>query len=276
MQEFFAQLQEALMGSLGTFTNSFSMGFSKIVGALIIWIVGWLVIRLIRRLINKVLTSVQFDNVTDKMNLTPYMEQAGVTMTPSAMVSKFVSFVMILMLILALTNYLGLDEVSAMINDFIGYLPNLFVAIGIMAIGLWFANIARGVVRATTSSIGASSSGIISGFAFYGIITMVTLIALRKAGIETEIIDNNLTNIVLVLLGAFGIAYGLGAKEIMRNMISGFFSKKKYAIGQTIKVGEVKGKIIEIDSISLSLKTTSGVVVVPAKDIVEEQVEIIV
>jgi len=264
------------MGSLGTFTNSFSMGFSKIIGAIAIWIVGWLLIRLIRRILNKVLSSVQFDSVTEKMNLTPYMEQAGITITPSAIVAKFVSFIMILMLILALTSYLQLDEVSSMINDFISYLPNLFVAIAIMAIGLWFANIARGVVKATTSSMGGSSSGILSGFVFYGIITMIGLIALRKAGIETEIIDNNLTNIIMVLLGAFGLAYGLGAKEIMRNMISGFFSKKKFAIGQTIQVGDLQGKIIEMDSISISLKTPNEIIVVPAKDIVEEQVKILI
>lgn len=275
MQEFFGQIQGSLVESVGTFTNSFSAGFSKIIGAILIWVIGWMIIRLIRRIINKVLTSIQFDDITDKMNLRPHLENAGITLTASAMVSKFVSFILMLILVVALTNYMGLEEVSAMINEFIAYLPKVFMALIICLVGFWFANIIRGILKAATSSIGGSSSGIIGGFAFYGIITMSVLMALKKVGIETSIIDQNLTNIILVLFGAMALAYGLGAQEIMRNMISGFFSKKKYALGQTIQIGEIEGKIIDIDNISVTLKTPNDIVVIPAKNVVEEQVRII-
>lgn len=275
MQDVFVQIKTSLLESLGTFTNMFSVGFSKIIGAIILWIVGWIIIKVIRRILNKVLTSIQFDNITDKMNLGPRLEKAGITMTPTAMFIKFISFVMMLLLVMAISSMMGLDQVSEMINEFIAYLPKLFMALVVFLVGFWMADLARGVVKAATSSIGGSSSGIISGFAFYGIITMTTLMALKKVGIETSIIDQVLTIVITVFLSAMALAYGLGAKEVMRNMISGFFSKKKYQIGQSIQIGEIRGKIVDIDSISVTVKTTEEIVVIPAKTIVEEQIKII-
>ncbi|NNL33900.1 MAG: small-conductance mechanosensitive channel, partial [Flavobacteriaceae bacterium] len=47
-----------------------------------------------------------------------------------------------------------------------------------------------------------------------------------------------------------------------------------YELGQHIKFNKVEGEIIAIDDISMTLKTDQGKLVIPVKDIVENQVEI--
>ncbi len=67
----------------------------------------------------------------------------------------------------------------------------------------------------------------------------------------------------------------LEKREIMRNMLSSFYSKKNFFEGQRIKLGDIEGEIISIDNTSVTFKTATSKVVMPASALVENSVEIL-
>lgn len=98
--------------------------------------------------------------------------------------------------------------------------------------------------------------------------------ALNQAGIDTDIITNNLTIILGAFLATIAIGFGLGSKDIVSDLLKTFYTRKSYEIGQAIQFNNISGTIESINSISITLKTASGRIVVPIKDIVENQIEI--
>jgi len=101
----------------------------------------------------------------------------------------------------------------------------------------------------------------------------VIITALDQAGVDTTIITSNVTLILGAIMASFAIAFALAAKDILQNMLSSFYSRQNFTVGNIIKIGDIKGKIIRLDSVSVVIKTPSSEVVLPARTLISEQVE---
>jgi small-conductance mechanosensitive channel len=110
---------------------------------------------------------------------------------------------------------------------------------------------------------------------YYVLFIFVVITALNQAGVDTGIITSNVTLILGSILLAFAISYGFASRNLVGNLLSSYYGKGKYQEGQTIRVGDVQGEIVKIDSISITLKTADSKVVLPSKMLVEGQVEIL-
>ena len=75
-------------------------------------------------------------------------------------------------------------------------------------------------------------------------------------------------------MAAAALAIGFGAKDVVADLLRTFYTRRTYEVGQHIKFNNIEGEIITIDDISMTLKTTNGKLIVPIKDIVENQVEV--
>ena len=62
---------------------------------------------------------------------------------------------------------------------------------------------------------------------------------------------------------------------MIADLLRTYYTRRTYEVGQRIKFNNVEGEIITIDDISMTLKTTTGKLIVPIKDIVNSQVEIL-
>jgi small-conductance mechanosensitive channel len=54
---------------------------------------------------------------------------------------------------------------------------------------------------------------------------------------------------------AFAIGYGLASKPILSNILSGYYNRNKIQVGDTIKMEEIEGIVVAIDSVSFTVKT---------------------
>jgi len=66
----------------------------------------------------------------------------------------------------------------------------------------------------------------------------------------------------------------LGARNVIEKVLNTFYTRKLYEIGQVLEFNGIRGEVEAINSISITLKTKDGKLIVPVKDIVESQVRI--
>ena len=112
----------------------------------------------------------------------------------------------------------------------------------------------------------------ISTLVFYVIIITITITALNQAGINTEIITNNLTIILGAFLLTISIGFGFGSREVIKSLLFSYYTKKNFEIGQTISIDDMTGEIVSIDNICISVKIKNDVVVIPIKELVDNRV----
>lgn len=172
------------------------------------------------------------------------------------------------------TDLLNLTMISEGIKSVIGYLPKLITALAIFVIGLLFANFVKKSLQSFFESMELSGGKMISQSIFMLLLIFISITALNQAGVDTEIITSNITMILAAFLLAFALAVGLGAQKVVGDLFRTFYTRKIYEVGQIIEFNDIKGEIESIDGISVTLKTTTGKIVIPIKDIVESQVRV--
>lgn len=262
------------MESLNSMWLEITKVFPSIIGAVIVLIVGWLITKLIVRIIRKALKLAKANKLDDKLNDIEIVEGKKLNFDTIKIVSNFVKWVMYIMIIIVISDIMNLTMISEQISNLLGYLPQLFAALVIFTIGLILANVIKKGIRSFFESMDLSGAKIISQVVFFIILVFTSITALNQAGVNTEIITSNITMILAAFLLAFSLAFGFGAQKVVGDLLKTFYARKTYEIGQHIEFNDIKGEVEAIDSISVTLKTDKGKLVVPIKDIVESQVRI--
>jgi len=259
--------------SLTTMWLEITKIFPNIIGALIVLIIGWIVTKLIVKLIKKVLKLAKINKLDDKLNEIEILEGKKLNFDTVKIVSSFVKWLMYIVLLITASDIMGLEIISNQVSALLAYLPQLFAALVIFILGLLFANFVKNGLKSLFESMDLSGGKMISNVVFFLLLTFISITALNQAGIDTYIITNNINMIIAAFLIAFAIAVGLGARDVVGKLLNTFYARKTFEVGQKIIFNEKIYIIDAVQSISVILKNSEGRLIVPIKDLIENQVQ---
>ena len=128
----------------------------NIIASVIILLVGIFVANIIRQLLTPVLRKLNIDRIQEKAGL-----KVGEGSTVSSMISYIVYILILIPVIIAALQVLNITAITqpavAMLNKIVLFLPNIFVAIGIVAVGVFIANITGKLLTTVLSAVGADT-----------------------------------------------------------------------------------------------------------------------
>lgn len=113
----------------------------------------------------------------------------------------------------------GLSRVTEVLNQLLFYLPNVVVAVIIGFIGIIFANLVSDLVRHGVRTVGSKSANSLAALAQYSILFFTVLIVMNQLGIAQDLIRILFTGIVAMIAIAGGLAFGMGGKELAREIL---------------------------------------------------------
>lgn len=158
-----------------------------VLGAVIVFLIGWLIATGLKRLTHKIMSRTQLDN--------RLMAKLGSNIQVERLVSKLVYYIIMIMVMLIVLEMLGvsqvLDPLKNMVNEFVGFLPNLFAAGVIGFAGYFIAKIASELVNITGNffeKLGAKaglSANIDLGGIFKKIVFLVVFIPILIVALDT-------------------------------------------------------------------------------------------
>lgn len=267
------EFKDIAMQSLTTMWLEITKVFPNIIGALVVLLIGWIVTKLVVKIIKKVLVLARANKLDDKLNDIEIVEGKKLNFDTVKVVTGFVKWLMYIVLLITASDIMGLEVISNQISDLLAYLPQLFAALVIFMIGLLFANFVKNGLKSLFESMDLSGGKLISQVVFFLLLTFISITALNQAGIDTEIITNNVNMIIAAFLLAFAIAFGLGAREVVGKLLKTFYARKTFEIGQQITFQDEKYTVESVENISVILKNSKGKLVVPINDLVENQVQ---
>lgn len=193
----------------------------------------------------------------------------------SKIILTFVKVLLILIAFILAFDVLELQTISSEISNLLRYLPKLLGALVLFTLGLYIANFIKNALTKLFDSFDLIGGNIIGNMVFYIIITIISVAALNQAGVNTNIISNNLTIILCIVLASIGLAFGLGSKEIISDLLKAYYARKKYNIGQKIKIKNISGIIESVDNISITIKTKESKYILPISEVFSNDVEIL-
>jgi hypothetical protein len=254
--------------------NQFSAFLPKFIGAMIILLIGWMAARFVRKILSKLLAKIGVDMFGEMLNDIEIVQKSGMLVRISDVLARVVYYVMMLFFIIAATDAMGIQAITQLVTDALNYLPSLFSAAAIFLMGLFLADMVKGLVLTVCKSIGLSSADLVSSVVFYFLFVTVSVSALAQAKINTDFISSNLTVIVGSVALAFALGYGFASRDLMANYLAGYYNRNKIRVGDDIRIIGVRGKVVMIDATSLFLQTPERAIVIPLSKLASEKVEV--
>ena len=268
-----SEFSDVAMKSLKDIWFQITEIFPNIIGALVVLIIGWLITKLVVRVIKKILKLAQTEKLDKKINEIEVVEGKQLNFNTVKVVSKVVKYLMYIIIFVTASDIMGLDIITDQINNLLFYLPKLFAALIIFIVGLLLANFVKNGLKSLFESMDLSGGKMISQVVFFLMLTFISITALNQAGIDTEIITNNINMIIAAFLLAFAIAFGLGAREVVGKLLKTFYARKTFEVGQNITFQNETYTVESVENISVILKNPKGKLIVPIDDLVENQVQ---
>lgn len=261
--------------SLSAMGKEVALVFPKIIGAIVILLLGWLVIKIVLFILGRILKLAKVDLINERINGMDVASKGDFKIDVAKIILGFVKWLLILVFMIVAADILNWQIISKEIGNLLHYLPRFFSALALLMIGFYIGNFVKNTVKRLFDSLEFGGSNLVSNLLFYVIVIFMSVTALNQAGVDTTIITNNITLIMGSFLLSFALGVGLGSREIITDLLRSFYTRKTYAVGDRIVIGEDEGIIESIDNNSLTLVTYRGKFVIPIKDVVSQKVKIL-
>ena len=265
-------LLDIIKKAFETVINQMAEAFPKLIGALVLLGIGWIIAKLVSNLVGRILKRIGLDKLADKLNNTDTFKESNIKVRPVVIIQKFLYWMLMLVFILSATETLGLDIVTTQISSLIEYLPQLVTALIILAVGFYISDAIRSMAADSMKSLGIPAWKFISTSLFYLLFLIVAVTALNQAGVDTFIITSNFSIILGGILLAFAIAYGFAARNVLSSILTSFYSKSNFEIGQIVEMDGHRGAIVKMDSVSLTIDTGEKFIVFPLNRLLKDTV----
>ena len=181
------------------------------------------------------------------------------------LLSKLLFWVVFLFFVNLAAHNLMLTAVSDWLDQVVNYLPT-FVAGGVILVGGALLSIlARDVTYTAASSADLPQARLMGTLAQAGTLVTTLIIGLDQIGIDVTFLTTMLGVSSAALLFGFTLAFGLGARTLVANLIAAHHLRDVLEPGQEIRIGEWEGTVLEVSATSVVLDTEDGRTSVPAK-----------
>ncbi|MBI1863450.1 hypothetical protein HYS00_05030 [Candidatus Microgenomates bacterium] len=198
-----------------TFSRSFVRALPNFFIGLIILLIGLIVANLVKRLLLTLFTFFRFEAFFQHAKL---LEKGEIRLWEEILGEVIRWAIVLLFLVPALETW-GFTRATAVIDQFVLYLPNIIIAVVIGFIGLVCANLLADIVRRSAKTFGSPSTHILSGLARATVLFFTILVVLNQLGVAQDLIRILFTGIVGMLALAGGLAFGLGGKDIAHDVL---------------------------------------------------------
>lgn len=244
---------EQLTIILDKLTEQLGIFFPKFLAALALLIGGWILAKLIAVILSKVLKTIKIDKLGEKLQEIDLFAKLDKPIRISTILAKTVFYIIMLIFVTAAAEQMGMNMISVQIQAFISYAPKLITAVFMFIGGVILSNFIKNILTTTFRSLGIAAGNAISSSIFYFLLVTISITALDQAGLDTGFLTQNLQIILAGVVIAFAIGFGFSSRDILKNVLAGSYSRRRFNIGQMIKIGEYKGIITHIDSTGLTI-----------------------
>ena len=228
----------------------------RIGGALLLLVLGLLVARLAGRFARRALNALGIDDLAERFGVHEVLARVGIERPFSRLMGRVVRLSLSVVVVFAAVSLLGLAALSSSLNAVLLFLPKLFVALALIVAGAIVAQLVGDRVErlATQMALGPAVGRIVQAAIFA--IFLVTAIA--QLGISTELLTA-LVGITFVAAAlTVALAFGLGSREVARQVSAGRYVGAAFDVGQTITVDGIRGEIVALENAATVLRREDG------------------
>jgi hypothetical protein len=185
------------------------------IAAFLVFIVGVAIALGVRYLVIKILNSISWERFSQEGSYLRFLGVGDIRYPLFDLVGAIIFWIVILAFSAAAARALGLTDIEMLLDKLVAFLPNLFFAMVILGLGIWFGILAGRFTRAFADSAKIKEANLLGKGIQYLIIIIAAGTALEQLRVATRF----LFGAFLITIASLGLAFGLGGKDKAKEII---------------------------------------------------------
>lgn len=182
----------------------------------------------------------------------------------SNVVARGVFWLTILSATMVATEALGLPVLATFTKAMASYAPRVVLSLLVIFIGVTLARFAGEALDQATRGLGQARARRLASGARALVGTGAALIAVEQLGVDVSLVTTALLIVLTTSLSGAALAFGIGVRGEMANVLAMRGVHQHYHPGQYIRVGHHEGKILRTSATVVFLESAEGEVAIPA------------
>lgn len=239
-------MKDKIIEAFANLGSSVLTALPKVVVGILLLLVGLVVAKVIEVVLRTVLVRVRFDTLMERAGIDKALQRIGLRQQLNIFLPKLVYFLTLFLLAKTASDALGLGAISNAIGSFFSYLPNIIAALLLLILGTTLGQFAGQMVTQAAESAGIDSAPTLGKLVSALIVFIVAMMAIGQLKIDTEMVRIVTSFFLGAGALAFGLAFGLGTRDVVRNIVTGFYARKVLEIGRPVDIGGQTGILAAI------------------------------
>lgn len=219
----------AVMTSLAAALSLFLAAIPRVIGFIVILIIGWLISGILASAVAALLRAVRFNDLSQRSGLTGFVQNMGLRTDAAGVMANIVKWFVRLIVLVVAFDALGLPAVSAVLQQFLLWIPNLVVAVVILVLTGLAANALGDLVRGSTAQAGLSNPDLLATITRAAVWGFGIVIAVNQIGVAQTLVNTLFMGLVGALALALGLAFGLGGRDTAGQIVEGWYRRGRNA-----------------------------------------------
>jgi small-conductance mechanosensitive channel len=262
----------AILDAVAALTTRVASRLPDVLGAAIIILVGWVAGRLLSAALRRLL-----DRTLERLGRSRLLggeDRLGLRRSLPKLVGAFTFWTVMAIAVVAAADTLGMGLVGELLSNLARLLPQVLAGVLVVFGGVILAELAYNGVANAAGAAGLPYAGALARAVQLSIVVVAAVMGAHQAGIDSTFLMIALPVALGALLGGAALAFALGSRTAVSNIIASHQLSRLHEVGQTVRVAGVEGRIEQITPSAVVVDTESGRAVIPAK-LFDEEVAII-
>jgi small-conductance mechanosensitive channel len=145
------------------------------------------------------------------------------------------------------------------------HLPRVALAAALVLGGMLLGRLASGAILRARLRVPPTQARRLARLTQVLIVAASTLVAAAQLGLDVSLLTSFFLIAWAAALGAAALAFGLGAREVMADILAMHYVNKSYRIGQIVRVGSDEGRIVRTSRTQVYLESPEGELAIPGR-----------
>lgn len=190
----------------------------RLLAMIIIFIVGGIVAWILKVIVRRILSFVRFNQLCETAGFTQLLTKTALP-SPTELLSRLVFWVVWVAFTLVALSGLGITALNDEITRFFLLLPQIFVAILILLVGVLIANFFGRATLLAAVNANSPSPRLLSSMVRFLIIILAVTMALERIGLGHGVILIAFSIAFGAVMFGLALAFGLGGRDAARRVI---------------------------------------------------------
>ncbi|MCB1692228.1 MAG: mechanosensitive ion channel [Pseudomonadales bacterium] len=203
--------------------------------------------------------------------LSPGRADQLASITPRAFVQRLVYYATLVFFLLLAIRILGIDALSDWLDLLLAFIPQILLGGIIILVGYLLGTLTHSLV---SNIVQPTHGPLIPRIAQAIVVVTAVMTGLQQMGIDVSFITYVIVILLGTTLGGLSLAFAIGSRDLVANLLARR-NLTRYQPGDTIRVGEIEGVVIELTRTGVVVESTDGIVTIPAARFMESAVTIV-